>query len=144
MSKQQQIYYKRVRDFIVNRKNGPKRIYFPPGLPARDRTFIVNLAKELGVQHGISLPEFEEGSSSNSSSDESYPVPCLNICWDEDDDDEDEESEMARMRILKRYDAANVFDEGEIAKNLEVEAKQRIEEEFVDWKKDYYKVTLLH
>ncbi|KAJ3400421.1 hypothetical protein HDV05_001094, partial [Chytridiales sp. JEL 0842] len=142
MSKQQQVYFNKIREFVLHRKNGPSRIFFPPALPARDKKFIIGVAKDLGLQHGISLPEHDPGTSSSSSEEEMYPVPCLSLSWDEDDDEDDEESLEARKRVFKKYDAANVVDEAEIAKNLEIEAKQKVEMEFVEWKREYYKIDM--
>jgi hypothetical protein len=65
------------------------------------------------------------------------------LVLDSDDDSDDEESRDARMRVFKRYDVAEVVDEDEIAAGLEEDAKLKMERDFIEWKKSYYRVCCL-
>ncbi|KAJ3213714.1 hypothetical protein HDU67_002555 [Dinochytrium kinnereticum] len=123
-------YYLKIKEFVLQRSFG-SRLKFPTNIPTRDRKFIMTLAKELGVSHGI-----------HSDGDESDKEQKLNIWWDSDDDESDEESTSARMRIIKKYDKATVMEDDEIAAAMAVEAQAKFESEFAEWKRSYYKEKL--
>ena len=53
------------------------------------------------------------------------------------EDSSDEEAQEARERVLKRYDRANISDEP--ALDPQEDKKKKLDDEFADWKKDYYK-----
>lgn len=97
-------------------------------MPAKDRAFLLKLAKDLGLGHTI---EVADGTSSH----------MLILELEEDDDESDEESMDARQRIFKRYDKMEAVDEEQIAADLEAEKKVLIDKEFIDWKASYYRVS---
>ncbi|KAJ3094724.1 hypothetical protein HDU97_007642, partial [Phlyctochytrium planicorne] len=124
----------------VDEKRKPRANDFLPtekksnfNMPLRDKKFIMALAKELGVSYGI-ISDPDESESAKEQN--------LNLWWDSDDDQSDEESNMARMRVIKRYDKVPIVDEDALAVSMAEEAKQKFEAEFSQWKRDYYKEKL--
>lgn len=126
-------------------------------MPARDRAFILKIAKDLGLENGYienptsanseSAPGDQHQKHSKSRGNSAHKHQQIYIRWisenDEDDDEEgseDEEGLQATLRVLKRYDNAEVLDEAEMAANMEAESKALFEKEFIKWKCDYYKV----
>ncbi|KAI8818381.1 XRN 5'-3' exonuclease N-terminus-domain-containing protein [Fimicolochytrium jonesii] len=131
LSKQQSDIYDQIKTFVLApRDNG--RLTFPASLPARDRAFIIRLSTELGINHTIDAIGKGKG----------LPEHHIILEWDDEDDEDDEESMEARQRVLKRWDKAEVIDEDEIAANLEREEKQKVDDAFVQWKREYYKEKL--
>lgn len=118
--------YEKVKLFILKRNF--KRIAFKADMPARDRAFILKLAKDLGLSHTI---EFVDSSSLHS----------LILELESDDEESDEENSEARNRVFRRYDLMEVVDEEALAGNLAENRKKIIDQEFVEWKTGYYKVT---
>ncbi|TPX58418.1 hypothetical protein PhCBS80983_g03133 [Powellomyces hirtus] len=131
ISKAQKSLYDSIKSFVLAPRENA-RLMFSTNMPARDRTFIINLSNELGISHTID--SIGEGKA--------LPQHHIILEWDEDDDEDDEESMMARQRVLKKWDAAEIVDEDEIANNLEAEEKQRLDEAFTEWKREYYKEKL--
>ncbi|KAJ3174230.1 hypothetical protein HDU88_000198 [Geranomyces variabilis] len=132
ISKVQRALYERIKTFVLAPRENAPRLMFSTNMPARDRKFIINLANDLGITHTIDA--IGEGKA--------LPQHHIILDWDEDDDEEDEESMEARQRVLRRWDAAEVIDEEEIANNLEAEEKQKMDEAFIEWKREYYKEKL--
>ncbi|TPX64914.1 hypothetical protein SpCBS45565_g05555 [Spizellomyces sp. 'palustris'] len=128
LSKTQREYYDKIKSFVLSGRE-TARLTFSTNIPARDRTFIINLANELGVSHTIDA--LGEGKD--------LPQHHIILDWDEDDDEDDEESMEARQRVLRRWDAAEIIDEDGLAASLEAEEKQKLDEAFVEWKREYYK-----
>ncbi|KAJ3296851.1 hypothetical protein HK104_001092 [Borealophlyctis nickersoniae] len=131
MSKQQFALYDQIKSFVLTRTEGA-RLSFSTNMPARDRKFIIRAANDLGLSHTID--SLGEGKGEHQHH--------IIIEWDEDDDEEDEESNEARQRVLRRYDGAPIIDEEEVAANLEAEEKRKLDEEFANWKREYYKEKL--
>jgi 5'-3' exoribonuclease 1 len=98
-------------------------------MPARDRAFLLKLAKDLGISHSIAV-----------SDETSEHILILEL--DEEDDESDEESMDARQRIFKRYDSWEVVDEEALAAQLKEVKQNRIDAEFIEWKSSYYKVMI--
>lgn len=96
-------------------------------MPARDRAFVLKLAKDLGLSHTI---EFVDSSS----------LHCLILELDSDEDESDQESLEARHGVFKRYDRMQVIDEVVAVENLAESKKKMIDEEFTAWKTKYYRV----
>ncbi|KAI9330895.1 XRN 5'-3' exonuclease N-terminus-domain-containing protein [Zopfochytrium polystomum] len=131
MSTQNKGHYDRVRNFVMNRTtDSPERLFFGTSLPARERSFITTLSKELGLRLIV---------AENPDDSDDPDTQRIVLLWDDHEDQDDEESDEARRRIFKRYDAAKVEDEVEIEKKAEEEAKLKVETEFVDSKRYYYK-----
>ncbi|KAJ3341305.1 hypothetical protein HDU93_005275 [Gonapodya sp. JEL0774] len=124
MTPTQKDIFENIKGF-VDRHSVTDRLAFQPSLPARDRAFIARLAKELGLNHS-----YEVGP---------HNTRQMMVDWDSDEDDSDEESGVARSRVLKRWDKVTVREEDELADEKEKEIQERLEQEFRDWKKTYYK-----
>ena len=131
MSRVQRNLFEKIKEFVLSGRNTP-RLPFSANMPARDRSFIINIANELGINHTIDALGEGKGLEEHH----------IILEWDEEDDEEDEESMDARLRVLRRWDSAEVIDEDDIAANLEAEEKQRLEDAFIEWKEDYYREKL--
>ncbi|KIW13743.1 hypothetical protein PV08_08934 [Exophiala spinifera] len=94
-------------------------------LPARDRSFVQQLAVDLNLQW--STKEDEEG---NRFIQVEFPQS-------QDEDSEEEESQMAITRILKRYEKAKV--EEVTNEQAQQDLKKKYDEKFYEWKNKYYK-----
>jgi len=127
--KQHEIFEK-IKFFVLTRDQFEVRLSFRERLPAGDRAFIVQLSTELGIKHGIEVKEVD-GVSQKS----------LYIEWDDEDDEDDEESFEARQRVLRKYDSASIVDEKIVAEDKEETERRMVEEQFIVWKRDYYKVS---
>ncbi|KAJ3187980.1 hypothetical protein HDU85_006373 [Gaertneriomyces sp. JEL0708] len=128
MTPSQRAAYDQIKFFVLNPKAGD-RLLFSTNIPAKDKTFILKIVKQLGLSHQIDT--IGDGSQ--------LGQPQIVVERDEEDDEDDEESMEARKRVLKRWDKADVIDELQIAANLESDKQQAMEEAFLDWKKQYYK-----
>lgn len=125
VSKVQKTLFEDVKMFVLRRNLG-ETLDLSDRLPAKDRAFVKQLAKELGVRIAI---EKVEGQSSR-----------LKVEWSSDEETETEdESDDARARVLRKYEKADVVDEEEEAALGNALEQKRIEEEFRDWKASYYK-----
>lgn len=101
----------------------------PASLPARDRKFVEELAESLHLQWNSVVDDKGERHVQLSH----YPRP---DGYDSDDDD-DEEAQTALLRVIKRYDNAQVVDVTPEEAQLKME--QKYEEKFQKWKDDYYR-----
>lgn len=128
MSMKQKEMYDQVKTFVIGRTLGPQ-LAFPANILARDRAFLLKLAKDLGISHSLVV------SDANSEH-------ILILELDEEDDESDEESMEARQRFCKRYDSWEVVDEEALAAQLKEVKQNRIEAEFIEWKSSYYKVII--
>lgn len=110
-------------------------------MSAKDRAFIVRISKELGLKQSMmddsasTLAELNEPSAFKPSRHRNIVVT-----WTTDDEeDSDDESKEARLRVIKKYEKVKV-NEAATAANIENEKKIKFEQEFSQWKADYYKV----
>jgi 5'-3' exoribonuclease 1 len=126
MSPSQKEIFESVKTFVLRRDLGEK-LDLSDQLPAKDRAFVKQLAKELGVR---AATEKKEGGYAK-----------LQVEWTSDEDTETEdESDEARARILRKYEKAEIVNEEEEMALGDALEKQRLEDEFRDWKAGYYKV----
>ncbi|KAI8612972.1 XRN 5'-3' exonuclease N-terminus-domain-containing protein [Chytriomyces sp. MP71] len=146
LSREQKAVYIQIRDFITApRKSGnadddddtPNSVFFPNTLLPNLRQFIIDLSKELGLRHGVAFDPSEE-------IPRSQQTQKLFVSWEggDLDDEDDEESNEARMRVLKRYDFAEVMDATDLEFMKEQEGKVEFDQEFAVWKADYYREKL--
>jgi 5'-3' exoribonuclease 1 len=141
-----------------NRKNAssssnrPERLAFNNTFPARERTFITNLAQELHLT--VRWDEYDEqdenlvtlrlpGAANGEVSNDGTPRGGSPPDDDEGEweDVDDEESNAAIDRVLKKYIKAPVEDpdaEGTFDERHERSVKEKMDE----WKRGYYKVGL--
>jgi 5'-3' exoribonuclease 1 len=114
-SKQQEIY-EQIKGFVLSRERDA--LHFPPDYSASDRKFIQDLAADVGIRH------FTQHHEDNGK----------HICVEFDSDSEDEDEPLDE--VWKKYDEADIIDESQI--RFEEIEKQKYEEKFEEWKKDYY------
>lgn len=126
MSRRQKEVFEQVKMFVL-RRDLREKLDLPKNLTAKDRAFVRQLAKELGVRP---VTEKKEDRSQQ-----------LQVEWSSDEETETEdESDDARARVLRKYEKADIVDEDEeFVRGIALE-KQRIEGEFAEWKAAYYKV----
>jgi len=101
-------------------------------MPPKDRSFLLKLSDDLGINHTIELVE--------DSSDLGSHQICLEL--DSEDDEEDEENLLARQRVLKKYDALAIVSEEIDVDQENLHKQTRIDHEFRTWKAHYYKDKL--
>ncbi|KAI9203281.1 XRN 5'-3' exonuclease N-terminus-domain-containing protein [Polychytrium aggregatum] len=135
MSLSQKAYFDEIKAF-VHKRGRSDRIEFSTMLPARDRAFIIELVKQLGLRHNIEFRETEDDDGQH------YLV----IEWEEsgDDDEEefDQESSAAQERVLKKYAGMRITDEKQVAQDLELSAEERLKSDFEKMKHIYYRSKL--
>ena len=119
-----------IKSFVNGRSaNTPsKSLDMPPTLPARDRKFVEDLADDLRLQWKTVE---DDGGNRHLRLDFPRGVD------DEESEDEDEESQIATLRILKRYDNAQIVDV--TAEQAKQEMDKKYEEKFQAWKDKYYR-----
>ena len=131
MSSSQKEVYQKVREYINSRPadGTSPALDLPATLPARDRKFVEELADDLHLQWK-SLAD-EEGNRHLQLS--FHPTPETS----DSDDEEDEEAQMATLRVMKKYDKAQIVDvtPDEAQANME----KKYEEKFQKWKDTYYR-----
>ncbi|KAJ3119413.1 hypothetical protein HK100_000328 [Physocladia obscura] len=137
LSRQQKALYDKIRAFIMSPRSDESVLFFPTQTPPVDTDFIIGLSKELGLRHGVAFDPSEEIS-------QSLQTQKLFISWEDGDldDESDEESNEARLRILKRYDFAEVLEASDLDDMKEQEGKVEVEHEFRFWKSEYYREKL--
>jgi len=117
MTPKQHEIYEQIKNFVISK--GQNALHFPSDYPARDRKFIQNLAADLGIRHAI---EYHEVNNEK------------HVYVEFNSDSEDEAD--SREGVWKKYEEADIVDESQI--NIEEMEKQKYEERFDKWKKDYY------
>lgn len=122
---------KTVKKYVLNRTDkasGP--LDLPPTLPARDRTFVEQLADELRLSW--SSVENENGDRFMRLS-----LPQTQVDSDDDDDEEDEEASVAVQRIIRKYEKAKVQEM--TAEESQKAAQEKYDTKFLEWKDNYYR-----
>ncbi|KAI9827701.1 MAG: hypothetical protein M1819_006902 [Sarea resinae] len=135
LSTPQKAIFREVKKYVTSRSGGPTSprdpFDLPSALPARDRKFVEDLADDLHLkwktvdddegQRHLRL-EFPERPGAQND--------------EEEDEEEDEESQIALLRVIKRYDNAQVVDvSGEQAQE---EMEKKYQAKFRSWKDKYY------
>ncbi|CAG8710122.1 28270_t:CDS:10, partial [Gigaspora margarita] len=121
MTPRQQEIFRQMKELVESRSEEP--IHFPVDYPARERTFIKNLAKELAIQHSIEY--HEDGGDKH-----------VYVEYDSEDESEEEMKEM-REKIFKKYENAEVIEDEDV-EAFEEKERQQYEAKYMDWKKEYY------
>jgi len=131
MSTSQKEVYQKVREYINSRPadGSSPALDLPASLPAGDRKFVEDLADDLHLQWKSVVDE--EGNRHLQLS--FHPTPETA----DSDDEEDEEAQMATLRVMKKYDKAQIVDvtPDEAQANME----KKYEEKFQKWKDTYYR-----
>ncbi|CAG8484022.1 3337_t:CDS:10 [Funneliformis caledonium] len=115
--KQREIY-DQVKKLVVSRSS--ESIHFPVDYPARDRNFIQNLAKDFGIK---CLSEYDEVTEEKH----------LYVEYGSEDGSDNE----MRHKTFKKYEEANIVDDGDV-EAFEERERQNEEDKFIKWKRDYY------
>ncbi|KAJ5992545.1 hypothetical protein N7451_008269 [Penicillium sp. IBT 35674x] len=125
---------KKVKQYVLNRSgkgSEAKPLDFPSTLPARDRSFVEQLADQLRVPWStteneggdrfmrLQLPELEHDDS------------------DDEVDNEDEEATLAIQRIIRKYEKAKVQDM--TPEEAQKAAEKKYDEKFYEWRDNYYR-----
>ena len=139
LTRAQKDILKTVKKFVLNRPgkaSDSSPLDFPPTLPARDRTFVEQLADELRLPWStvdnddghrfmrIQLPQTQNGNEDDEDDD------------DDDDEDEDEEATLAIQRIIRKYEKAKVQEM--TPEEAQQAAEEKYEAKFQEWKNNYY------
>ena len=133
MSTVQKELFKQVKKFASNRSGGATNqqlsLDLPPTLPAGDRKFVEDLAEDLGLQW--KTVENQDGQRHLRLD---FPDK---LAGDDENDGEEEEAHIALLRVIKRYDNAQVVDV--TANQAREKMEMKYEEKFRAWKDKYYK-----
>lgn len=133
MSTAQKEIFKQVKKFANNRfeegASQQRSLDLPSTLPARDRKFVENLAEDLGLQW-----KTVEGTDGQRNLRLDFPEKLIG---DEEDEGDEEEAQIALLRVMKRYDNAQVVDitPDQVQEKMEM----KYQEKFRAWKDRYYK-----
>ncbi len=134
MSTVQKGVFKQVKKFANNRSGGTVTPQLPldlsTTLPAADRKFVEDLAEDLGLQW--KTVENQDGQRHLR-----LDFPDKLAGDDDDDGEEEEEAQIALLRVIKRYENAQVVDVTPDQAREEME--MRYEEKFRGWKDRHYK-----
>ena len=132
MSSEQKKLFKVIKQYVNNRPSTGTSdpLNMSSLLPARDRKFVEDLADDLHLEW--KTVENEEGERHLRLT---FPEKVV-VDDDEDDYDQDEEAQLALLRVIKRYDNAQVVDV--TADEVKESANKKYEEKFQQWKDKYY------
>jgi 5'-3' exoribonuclease 1 len=121
LSDKQKLLFRDVKDFMETPRADGVCEFNWSLMPAKDRKFLLDLLDSLGLSKDLRTED--EGDT------------FLEVLWDDDDDEDDEESQIARLRVVKRYEQA--------LDTAPVESKEsEYDHQYSEWKKDYYKGKL--
>lgn len=121
---------KTIKRYVLNRtENVSAPLDLPPTLPARDRSFVEQLADELKLPWS---------SIDNDDGDRfmRLQLPQAQKDDDDEDDEEDEEASMAVQRIIRKYEKATVQEM--TTEESQKAAQEKYDAEFLAWKNKYY------
>lgn len=124
MTSPQKELWKKIRKYIQKRPGGD--LDLGTKLVAADRKFVQEVADSLHVQWRTS--EDDEG--------ERHLLLSMPAKADGDDEEEDEEGHLALLRVMKRFDNAQVIDES--AEDAQASMQIKYKEKFLEWKDKYY------
>lgn len=120
---------KTVKKYVLNRSDkASEPLDLPPALPARDRTFVEQLADELRLSWS---------SLDDENGDRFMRLSLPPTQGDSDDDEEDEEASMAVQRIIRKYEKAKIQEM--TAEEAEKAAQEKYDAKFLEWKDKYYR-----
>ncbi|KAL1302970.1 hypothetical protein AAFC00_003287 [Neodothiora populina] len=130
MTTPQKDIYTQVRQYVTNRpaEADQQPLVLPAGLPARDRKFVEELAESLHMQWKSVVDDEGERHLELSL----FP----RAEHDDSDDDQDEEAHSALLRVIKRFDKAQIVDMS--AEEAQSKMEQKYEEKFNAWKNEHY------
>lgn len=135
MTTRQKEVYKTIRQYVNSRSpNGAAEpLDLPSNLPASDRKFVEELADSLHLQW-----KTLEDDQGERHLQVAFPPSLMDD--DDDEEEEDEEAQNAILRVLKRYDNAQIEDVS--PDEAQAEMKKKYDDKFHAWKDNYYKSKL--
>ncbi|KAB2578160.1 5'-3' exoribonuclease 1 [Lasiodiplodia theobromae] len=135
MTTRQKEVYKTIRQYVNSRSpNGAAEpLDLPSDLPTSDRKFVEELADSLHLQW-----KTLEDDQGERHLQVAFPPSLMDD--DDDEEEEDEEAQNAILRVLKRYDNAQIEDVS--PDEAQAEMKKKYDEKFHAWKDNYYKSKL--
>ena len=120
---------KTIKKYVLNRSDKTcKPLDLPPTLPARDRTFVEQLADELRLPWS---------SLDNEDGDRFMRLTLPPTQCDSDDEEEDEEASVAVQRIIRKYEKAKVQEM--TPEEAQKSAQEKYDAKFLEWKDKYYR-----
>ncbi|KAI1363545.1 exoribonuclease 1 [Xylaria arbuscula] len=130
MTSSQKELWKQIRKFVTKRSHGSLNLGHE--LIAADRKFVQDTAENLHIEWRTI--ENDDGQRDIVLE---YPSKAGMPNEEEDDEeDEDEEGHLALLRVVKRYDNAQVIDLS--AEEARATLQRKYEEKFEEWKDTYY------
>ncbi|KAL7625614.1 exonuclease II Exo2 [Parahypoxylon ruwenzoriense] len=124
MTSSQKEIWKKIRKFVNKRSADPLNLGC--NLVAADRKFVQDAADSLHIEWRT--VEDDDGQRNL--------LLAFPVNQGDDESDEEEEGHMAVLRVMKRYDSAQVVDLS--AKEAEAVAQAKYKEKFLEWKDNYY------
>ncbi|KAJ4480064.1 exonuclease II [Lentinula aciculospora] len=123
ITKPQYDIFRAVRDWLMAKTT--KALTMPNDFPAKDRLFILTIARDLNLN--LAWDEFDE---------EGHNILSFTPAFSEEAFDEDEpEAQVAVLRVLKKYEKAPI-DGGE--EDFETRATNALTHKMDAWKRGYY------
>ncbi|CAJ2508070.1 Uu.00g092560.m01.CDS01 [Anthostomella pinea] len=119
--------WKKIRTFVAKRP--PEPLNLGHDLVAADRKFVQSAAESLHMEWRT--VEDDEGRR-----DLLLAFPAKPDNTGDDEDDEEEEGHLAVLRVVKRYDNAQVVDLS--AEEAQATMQVKYKEKFLEWKDNYY------
>lgn len=128
MTSPQKELWKKIRKYVQKRPSDP--LDLGTKLVAADRKFVQDVAESLHIEWRTS--EDDDGQRHLVLS-----VPAkVGGGGENDDDEEEEEGHLALLRVMKRYDNAQVIDVS--AEEAQGSMQVKYKEKFLEWKESYY------
>eukprot|EP00842_Homolaphlyctis_polyrhiza_P003339 jgi/Hompol1/4005/HPOL_001675-RA len=94
----------------------------------QDRDFAIRVAGELGLEYSLYAEDLDNGETAH----------FIELAWQEDEDDDDEESLLARKRVIRKYETAEVSAEADTESPAPFDAEQHIRTQMAEAKMQYY------
>ncbi|GAM83983.1 hypothetical protein ANO11243_019730 [Dothideomycetidae sp. 11243] len=129
MSTAQKQIYDKVKIYVNSRPadQTAEPLDLSSSLPARDRKFVEDLCNDMHLQWK---------SVANDAGDRHIQIT-FHPSDDESDDEQDSEAHTAVLRVMKRYDKAQIVDV--TPEEAQAKMQQKYDEKFMKWKDTYYK-----
>ena len=130
MTTAQREIWKQIKEYV--KKRPAHSLDLASTLPAADRKFVQDLAEDLHIEWRT--VENDDGVRHMQLS---FPSNRAADLEEGGDEEEDEESQLAILRVVKKYDSAQVLDVSK--EQAKAEMDRQYESKFQEWKDDYYK-----
>ncbi|KAI8977920.1 exoribonuclease 1 [Pilobolus umbonatus] len=130
MTETQEFIFRQIHNIITKGDTSqPAFLHFDKVFRSRDRAFVDTLVRSLNISHSI-IPN---------NKDKTTDVEILFESPDDSDSEPDEEALIARDRVLKKYESAEIIPDTLSKEEIAREEEAKFEVEFKQWKANYYK-----